>query len=406
MTADVQTLEAPTATVARSEPTRSTGRPHFLRRERDTLEAFVPGLDGQLAALSLPELEAPGNPGIELYRTAGGAGLVVPRSMGGMGASAVEATRIQRALGSRSPSLAVAMTMHNYTVATLTPFPVFERTGELFREIVRNRQVIASGFAEGNPGQSIRKSSIRARAVDGGYAISGTKKPCSLSHSMDWLFASCTVAPGEGHGDDGGESRLGVVLVRGDDPHIVRQPFWNTSVLTGAESETVILDDIFVPHERFYVIKSDDLGALDKAEVSGTIWFLLLATGSYLGAASALVEKALVAGKGTHGERAQLAMELETMASALDGVAHELEQVGPSPELLGRALFVRFATQDAIQRTTGAAAELLGGMAFIGSGDVAYFLAAGRALAFHPPSRGSIAGNLAQHMAGAPMLLV
>jgi alkylation response protein AidB-like acyl-CoA dehydrogenase len=376
-------------------------RPNFLRRERAALESFLPGLDERLASLPLEELERPGNPGIELYRAAGGAGLVVPGEMGGLGASATQATWIHRALGSRSPSLAVAMTMHNYTIATLTPFPVFARTGSLFAEMVRERKLIASGFAEGKPGQSIRKSSIRARTVPGGYELTGTKKPCSLSQSMDWLFASCTVF------DEGGDaSRLGVALVRGDDPRIVREPFWNTSVLTGAESETVVLDGIFVPEERFYVIQSDETGALDRAEIAGTVWFLLLATASYLGMASALVERVLLAGKGADVERARLAMEMENTACALDGAAGELETVGASRELLSRTLFVRFAAQEAIQRASGAAAEILGGMAFIGSNDVAYLLGASRALAFHPPSRTSIAQNLATHMAGASMQLV
>jgi len=71
--------------------------------------------------------------------------------------------------------------------------------------------------------------------------------------------------------------------------------------------------------------------------------------------------------------------------------------------ILVEALLVRFAVQQAIERASARAAELLGGMSFIGSPDVAYLLAAGRALAFHPPSRLSVAPALDGYLMGKPM---
>jgi hypothetical protein len=77
----------------------------------------------------------------------------------------------------------------------------------------------------------------------------------------------------------------------------------------------------------------------------------------------------------------------------------------PGQDLLARSLFVRFAVQQAIERVTMQAAELLGGMTFVSSPEVAYLVAAARALAFHPPSRLSAAGPLDAYLAGAPFLL-
>jgi len=59
--------------------------------------------------------------------------------------------------------------------------------------------------------------------------------------------------------------------------------------------------------------------------------------------------------------------------------------------------------QRAIEQVSSRAAELLGGMAFINSPDVSYLLAASRALAFHPPSRLSIAPAIDSYMMGNPM---
>jgi len=57
----------------------------------------------------------------------------------------------------------------------------------------------------------------------------------------------------------------------------------------------------------------------------------------------------------------------------------------------------------AIERASARAVELLGGMAFVKSPDVSYLFAASRALAFHPPSRTSIAPAIEDYLMGKPM---
>src|SRR5262249_36624861 len=72
-----------------------------------------------LADRSLLELEKPGNGALRIFREVGGPALLIPSEYEGRGASMVDAIRIQRAIGSRSPSLAVATTMHHFSVASL-----------------------------------------------------------------------------------------------------------------------------------------------------------------------------------------------------------------------------------------------------------------------------------------------
>ncbi|HEY1323979.1 MAG TPA: hypothetical protein VGF32_27220, partial [Streptosporangiaceae bacterium] len=83
---------------------------NLLRAERDTLDAYVPGLDKYLSEIPLLELEKPGNGALQTFRELGGPALLVPAEYEGKGASMLDAVRIQRAVGSRSPSLAVATT--------------------------------------------------------------------------------------------------------------------------------------------------------------------------------------------------------------------------------------------------------------------------------------------------------
>lgn len=76
----------------------------FLERERAALTKLLPGLDDGLRALPLMTLESPGSPGIGLFRECGGPGLLAPTALQGRGATALEAVRVQRALGSRTPT--------------------------------------------------------------------------------------------------------------------------------------------------------------------------------------------------------------------------------------------------------------------------------------------------------------
>jgi hypothetical protein len=62
-------------------------------------------------------------------------------------------------------------------------------------------------------------------------------------------------------------------------------------------------------------------------------------------------------------------------------------------------MFVRFAAQNAIARSTTLALDLLGGIAFIKDTEITYLHSAAQALALHPPSRSKTAGALAQYMA-------
>src|SRR5438132_7316333 len=86
---------------------------------QDTCERLHPGLGPALAELPLARRESADSPVVEIYRRHGGPGLLVPAEHGGKAACALDAVRVQRALGAVSPSLGVATVMHHFTVAML-----------------------------------------------------------------------------------------------------------------------------------------------------------------------------------------------------------------------------------------------------------------------------------------------
>ena len=91
--------------------------------------------------------------------------------------------------------------------------------------------------------------------------------------------------------------------------------------------------------------------------------------------------------------------------AALQYAASGLAACGNLDAELAQALYARYAAERAIERVAMAAATMAGGMAFIASSDIAYFLAASRALAFHPPSRAVASAALARHLTGEPLVL-
>ncbi|MEV7802041.1 acyl-CoA dehydrogenase family protein [Microbispora sp. NPDC088329] len=372
----------------------------FMAKERAALERFMPGLDDMLATIPLADLERPGNPGLPAFKAAGGPKLLVPAEYHGLGATPVEAIRVQRALGSRSPSLAIAATMHGFSVAGLVEVSQTSTGFEwmLLEAIARENLLLASGFAEGRTGAAILSPALRAVRRGDNLVVSGSKKPCTLSRSMDMLTASVAVT------DDEGRDRLAVVLIPAGSPGIEIRPFWNSFVLAGAESDEVVLKDVEV--SRHLVVMTDnttDDQRLDDLQSGTFLWFELLVSASYLGVASALAERVLAAGKADAVERAALVVEAEAAMTTLEGVARAMGDGERGQDMFATALCARYAVQDAIGRIARRATELLGGMAYIGSGDVAYLSAASTALMFHPPSRTRMSQQLCDYFAGQPL---
>src|SRR2546421_3916079 len=196
----------------------------FLRPARDCLERYLPGLDKRLSDVPLLEMERPGNPGLTMFREAGGPALLVPKDLGGLGASLADAVNVQRAIGSRSPSLAVATTMHHFSVASLAELSANGQGFEwaMLEALAENNWLLSSGFAEGRPGQNVLSPTMRGTPVEGGVVVAGAKKPCSLTWSMDLMSASVAVV------DPSGTQRTAVILVPATTEGIERRKFWQS----------------------------------------------------------------------------------------------------------------------------------------------------------------------------------
>jgi alkylation response protein AidB-like acyl-CoA dehydrogenase len=230
----------------------------------------------------------------------------------------------------------------------------------------------------------------------GGWVLNGSKKPCSLSHSMD-LFTVSTPPP------EGMDAGLAAAIIPASTPGIERRPYWQSPILAGAESDEVVLRDVLVPEDAFLPLGGS--GRVNAVQDRGFLWFELLITASYLGIASALVERVLSSDRGDPAERVRLATEVEGAMAALEGISRAMLAGERGNDELARMLLVRYAVQGAIDRAASLAFELLGAIAFIGSPEVSYLLAATRVLSLHPPSRLTATKRLDAYLAGSPVVL-
>ncbi|MEU3605692.1 acyl-CoA dehydrogenase family protein [Streptomyces sp. NPDC035033] len=350
------------------------------------------------------EREAAASPVLELYRTHGGPSLLVPAAYGGQAASPLEAVRVQRAIAAASPSLGVATVMHHFTVAMLfrlagiaarlTPAQL-----ELLSSVAPENLLLASGWAEGRTDQNILAPSVTAERTPTGYRVNGSKKPCSLSHSMDVLTASVMLK------QDDGTSCLSLMLIPASSPGVSTTPFWSTPVLAATQSDEVRLTDVEVPEDLVIVSTPEDHDRLDDLQAGGFTWFELLTTAAYTGAASALVDRVMTARRGSAADRATLGTRFDAVVGLVEGAARALEDGVDGDEAVAAVLTARYAAQDLLATLVDQAVEMLGGMSYIRSGEVAYLASVVRALAFHPPSRASVAAELADYFAGSPLRL-
>ncbi|MFE0645695.1 hypothetical protein ACFW2Y_29405 [Streptomyces sp. NPDC058877] len=380
----------------------------LLSTERALLDRVLPGFDAKLTDWGTTAAEDPRTGAVEAFRAAGGGNLLIPTALGGVGLGCRDGVRLQRAVGSRAPSLAVASTMHHYKVAWLARCGDRQAAGTVLRRIASERHLVASCGAEGNIGKSVFTPGIEVVAAPGGLLVSGTKQPCSLTRSLGLMSLSAAGPAGSPY-----QGQL-LMLMLPVTTGIARRPFWGNRVLRATETDALALDRAFVPEEM--VIPLGDPSASPWRFTSNLLWFQLLITAAYLGIATGHVERLFTEERSTPGDRVAALAPLETAAAALDSLASELDASGVrgaapdgdpgGDDALGRALLVRYTAQRAIAEATDRALELEGGMPFVSGGPGSELLLASRALAFHPPAEVAVRERLDRWLRGGGLTLV
>lgn len=359
----------------------------LLKEERNVAFELTPRMASFLETTSLLELErGQSQPLADMLRQDAQPGLCIANELGGGGVSAIKLAQLHTWVGAQCPSLAVMMTMHHHTVAgMMAASQFFPDIQGLLSVIASENLLVASGFSEGRANSPILESTMAVEKTADGYIVNGSKKPCTMTNHFD------AITFGVNYVDVDGQVQIGIGVAFADNPSIERKKFWSVPHLQAADSHEVRFNNLQVPESMMYFssavneqLEDAQHGAADHVFA---IWFQLLACASYLGMASALASRALSGNKGSQDDRAMLLIDLQGATMALRGLAVAIDEKQFLRRDLARAQATRFCVQEALNRVSTRAFEILGGMGFMSSEEIAYLLVATRVLAFHPTSR-------------------
>ena len=174
---------------------------------------------------------------------AGILGALVPSELGGGGASHGEVCELLRELAQYCPSTALALSMHQHLVAATVWRHLHQMPGEaLLRRVASEHLVLVSTGA----GDWLQSNGEIER-VEGGYRVTGSKHFASGSPGGDLLVTSAawTACPEGPH-----VLHFAVPL---NAPGVTVGSDWDTLGMRGTGSNTVTLENVFVPEQAITV---------------------------------------------------------------------------------------------------------------------------------------------------------
>lgn len=293
-------------------------------------------------------------------RREGFLGAPVPAELGGGGATHAETAAVLRALGQGCGSTAVMLSMHYHLTCTQVWRHRHGQPAEamLRRVAAEDLMLISTGASDWVSANGT------ARKVDSGYRVSARKAPASGAPVGDVLVTSvrCEDVP--------------------DDPQVIHcsipfsaegvsiQPTWDAMGLRATGSDTVVLEDVFVPDAAVSLVRPADRWHPVWNAVLGTALPLIMA--AYLGIADRAVDLALASAMarvdrpGTQGLVGRMLNRLASAEDAVDAMLRRADDLSfaPTDDIAASALTRKTIAAAAIQDVTSLALELSGGAGY------------------------------------------
>jgi alkylation response protein AidB-like acyl-CoA dehydrogenase len=184
------------------------------------------------------------------FRREGLLALCVPTEHGGLGASYADYVRVSEEIGRYCGATALTFNMHNATmlwcgeVADALTMSDSERAAHelirtnMFRGVVELGHIHSQPFSEGLAPGATAGVATRARAVDGGWHVTGRKIFASLSGAANFYNVICQVS---------GDETIRFLGVPADADGVTSVDDWDPLGMRGTVSRTLLMDDAFVP---------------------------------------------------------------------------------------------------------------------------------------------------------------
>jgi alkylation response protein AidB-like acyl-CoA dehydrogenase len=238
-------------------------------RERDVVERAASG--AAIAAEHAARHDRDGTfpvEGLAELASNGYLGLVIPRALGGEGASVTEVVHGNLALAKGDASLGLVVAMHAALLgrvrdAGVWPGAQFERVARVVVAARNGHGALINSLASepemGSPSRGGLPSTTATRTLEG-WRLNGRKTFSSGSPVLHWAVVSAAV-----QGEAAAQPYLGNFLVPMASPGVRIEPSWDTLGMRATGSDTVVFEDVevsvddevprpvageSVPHER------------------------------------------------------------------------------------------------------------------------------------------------------------
>jgi alkylation response protein AidB-like acyl-CoA dehydrogenase len=316
----------------------------------------------------------------QALRTAKAFSALVPRELGGGGATHGEMCAFLRGLAGYCPSTALALSMHQHLVAAAAANDKAGRPGrKLLEKVAAEEAVLVSTGAN-----DWLESNGTAERVDGGYRVSAVKPFASGGPAGDLLVTSAAY-------DDPQEGpqvlHFPVPLTA---EGVSRQDDWHTLGMRATGSDTVKLENVFVPEAA--VVLRRPRGPFHPAFAVILTVALPLICSAYLGtaAAAAQISRERAAKRRDDPVAPFQVGEMENLLTTAELAVDDMVRLAagydftPTAELAGRVLTRKTIAAKAVLATTEKALEVAGGAGFFRRLGLERLLRDAHGVQFHP----------------------
>ena len=198
--------------------------------------------------------------GYEAFRETGFSKAAVPVELGGSGARLDAICRAQALLAGFCANTALAIAMHQHNVLTMAWR--WRRGDRLVEPVLR--RIVDQGLLLASSGtMDLTRISIAGVATEGGLRVTGQKRYCSASPGADALSTLVAVK------HDQSPDALFGVLVPLQAPGVTIVPDWDAMGMRGSGSNSVELNDVFVPEDCVIAHPHQQSASLTKTTKSG-----------------------------------------------------------------------------------------------------------------------------------------
>jgi alkylation response protein AidB-like acyl-CoA dehydrogenase len=170
--------------------------------------------------------------------------LCLPEEVGGLGCRYRVYGDILAEISYASPSVAVALSVHNMVGMILLRYASQAKRAEWLSRWGEAESFAAFAITEAGAGSDPSASKTDAKRVDGGYRVTGEKMWISNGMHSRWFLTLVRTDPGRG------KAGLSALVVDGNEEGVSRDKIVGKTGLRGSDTAVIHYDDVFVPADH------------------------------------------------------------------------------------------------------------------------------------------------------------